>query len=111
INVVPETRRDQVRAFLSGGPSQTGTAIAGVITLVGQQALTARLLSVIGLAVAVLTIVVAWRIRRSYPSALVDALRAGRPAVFEGSPVQGTAVVLERDGTAVALALETSRDP
>ena len=110
VNVVPEVRRDQVRAFISGGPSQTGTAIAGVLTLVGQQALTATQLSIIGLAVAVVTIWAAWRIRRSYTGALVDALRAGRPSVFEGRPVQGTPVVLELDATAIGLALEASRD-
>ena len=110
VNVVPEVRRDQVRAFISGGPSQTGTAIAGVLTLVGQQALTATQLSIIGLAVAAVTIWAAWRIRRSYTGALVDALRAGRPSVFEGRPVQGTPVVLELDATAIGLALEASRD-
>ena len=110
INVVPEARRDQVRAFISGGPSQTGTAIAGVLTLVGQQALSPKALSVIGLAVAALTIWMAWRIRRSYTGALVDALRAGRPSVFGGRPVQGTPVVLELDATAIELALETSHD-
>jgi CRP-like cAMP-binding protein len=110
VNVVPEARRDQVRAFISGGPSQTGTAIAGVLTLVGQQALTARQLSIIGLAVAVLTIWATWRIRRSYTGALVDALRAGRPSVFEGRPVQGTPVVLKLDAAAIGLALEASRD-
>ena len=110
INVVPETRRDQVRAFISGGPSQTGTAIAGLLTLVGQQALTSRQLSIIGLAVAGLTIWAAWRIRRSYTGALVDALRAGRPSVFEGRPVQGTPVVLELDATAFGLALKASHD-
>ena len=110
INVVPEVRRDQVRAFITGGPSQTGTAIAGLLTLAGQQALSPKLLSVIGLAVAGLTIWVAWRIRRSYTGALVDALRAGRPSVFEGRPVQGTPVVLELDATAMGLALEASHD-
>ena len=42
VNVVPETRRDQVRAFLNGGPTQAGTAIAGIVTLVGQQAFSPR---------------------------------------------------------------------
>ena len=111
VNVVPETRRDQVRAFISGGPSQTGTAIAGLVTLVGQEVLTPRQLATIGLAVAVLTIWVTWRIRRSYAGALVDALRAGRPSVFEGRPVEGSPVVLELDATAIGLALEASRDP
>jgi HEAT repeat protein len=111
VNVVPDAHRDQVRAFFSGGPSQTGTAIAGIITLVGQQALSAKQLSVIGLVVALITIAVAVRIRGSYTRALVDALRAGRPSVFGGRPVEGTAVVLERDATAVALAVDAARDP
>ena len=111
VNVVPETRRDQVRAFISGGPSQTGTAIAGLVTLVGQQALTPTQLSLIGLTVAALTIWVAWRIRGSYTGALVDALRAGRPSVFGGRPVEGTPVVLEPDATAIGLGLEAARDP
>ncbi|MEX2204058.1 MAG: HEAT repeat domain-containing protein [Actinomycetota bacterium] len=111
INVVPETRRDQVRGFLGGGPTQAGTAIAGIVTLVGQEALTARQLSLIGLAVSVITIVVAWRIRRSYTSALVEALHAGRPSVFEGGAVEGLPIAPDRDAQAMALALEASDDP
>lgn len=111
VNVVPETRRDQVRAFLNGGPTQAGTAIAGIVTLVGQQALTPLQLSVIGLAVASITIVVTWRIRRSYARALAEALRAGRPSVFEGDAVEGALVSLDRDAQAVGLALEASGDP
>ncbi len=110
VNVVPETRRDQVRAFLNGGPTQAGTAIAGIVTLVGQQALTARQLSTIGLVVAAITIAVAWRMRRSYSGALVDALCAGRPSVFEGA-AQGVPVLLDRDAQALGLALEASGDP
>ena len=41
VNVVPESRRDQTRAFLNGGPTQVGTVIAGVLQLVGQQVLSA----------------------------------------------------------------------
>jgi HEAT repeat protein len=111
VNVVPETRRDQVRAFLSGGPSQTGTAIAGLLALVGEHVLSAKQFALIGLAVSVIAIVVALRIRRSYTGALVDALVAGRPSVFEGRAVEGTAVVLEQDAQAVALALDASDDP
>lgn len=111
VNVVPDTRRDQVRAFINGGPTQTGTAIAGVVALVGQEVLTPRQLSVIGLAVAAITVLIAWRIRRSYTGALVDALRAGRPSVFEGAPLEGSPVALDHDGQALGLALEASGDP
>ena len=111
VNVVPETRRDQVRAFLNGGPTQAGTAIAGIVALVGQQAFSPRQLSVIGLAVSGITIVVTWRIRRSYARALAEALRAGRPSVFEGDAVEGVLVSPDRDAQAVGLALEASADP
>ena len=109
-NVVPETRRDQVRAFLNGGPTQVGTLIAGIIALVGQQALSTRQLSSIGLGVGVITIVVAWNMRRSYTGALVDALRAGRPSVFEGGALRAAPLVVRRDGQALGLALEASVD-
>jgi HEAT repeat protein len=110
-NVVPETRRDQVRAFLNGGPTQVGTLIAGIIALVGQQALSTRQLSSIGLGVGVITIVVAWNMRRSYTGALVDALRAGRPSVFEGGALRAAPLVARRDGQALGLALEAAADP
>jgi len=110
VNVVPDTRRDQTRAFLNGGPTQVGTAIAGLTQLIGQQALSARQLSLIGLGAAAITAFVTWRIRRSYVAALVDALRAGRPSVFEGEVIAGSPIVLEADGQALDLALEASRD-
>ncbi len=111
VNVVPESRRDQVRAFLNGGPTQVGTAIAGLVALVGQRVLSARQLSGIGLVIAVVTAAIAWRIRRSYTGALVDALRAGRPSVFEGRPLEGAPIAPGTDGQAVALAIGSSRDP
>jgi len=110
-NVVPETRRDQVRAFLNGGPTQVGTLIAGIIALVGQQALSTRQLSSIGLGVSAITMVVAWKMRRSYTGALVDALRAGRPSVFEGGALRAAPLVVRRDGQALGLALDASGDP
>lgn len=38
INIVPDSRRDQTRAFLNGGPTQFGTMIAGLIQLLGLRA-------------------------------------------------------------------------
>jgi hypothetical protein len=49
VNVTPEDRRDQMRAFLKGGPTQVGTAIAGVVQLIGRGVLTPRQLSAIAL--------------------------------------------------------------
>ncbi|HEU4356784.1 MAG TPA: cyclic nucleotide-binding domain-containing protein, partial [Actinomycetota bacterium] len=99
-NVVPESRRDQVRAFLNGGPTQMGTVVAGLIALVGQDVLTARQFAAIGLVAAVVTVVATLGIRRSYTAALVDALRAGRPQVFEGGPRRTPSpIVLDADST------------
>ena len=83
VNVVPDDRRDQTRAFLNGGPAQVGTAIAGVVALVGQDVLTGRQFAVIGMVAAVLTLAAALVIHRSYGDALLGALLAARPQVFE----------------------------
>jgi HEAT repeat protein len=109
-NVVPDARRDQVRAFLNGGPAQAGTAIAGVIALAGADALTPRQLTLIGLVTACATVFVTWHIRRSYASALVDALRAGRP-VFTTTAIPRVPLELDRDAQALDSVLEAARDP
>jgi HEAT repeat protein len=109
VNVVPESRRDQTRAFLNGGPAQVGTAIAGVLQLVGQQVLSAGQLSLIGLTAAAVTIVVARGIRRSYARALVDALRLGRPIVFEEARFVGVPIVAEPDAQAVGTAVDAAQ--
>jgi len=88
-NVVPDARRDQVRTFLNGGPAQAGTAIAGIIALVGQDVLTPRQFAAIGLATAAIAVFVTWRVRASYAPALVEALREGRPEVFPDVAVAG----------------------
>jgi HEAT repeat protein len=100
-NVVPESRRDQTRAFLNGGPTQLGTLIAGVLALIGQDALTLRQSATIGLVAAVFTIVATVGIRRSYIGALVDALRAGRPQVFERPSLHQAPVALAADADSV----------
>ena len=109
INVTPEHRRDQCRAFLNGGPAQVGTAIAGVLLLIGQDALTPEWLAVVGLVAAAATLVVTWRIRGSYTSALVDAIRAGRPRVFDG-PIPNSPITVSQDRQAVELAASAIRD-
>lgn len=109
INVTPEQRRDQSRAFLNGGPAQVGTAIAGLVLLIGQDALTPRRLAGIGLAAAVLTIAVAWRIRGSYTSALVGAIRAGRPRVFDDA-IPNSPITIRPDRQAVELAASAMDD-
>jgi HEAT repeat protein len=108
VNVVPESRRDQTRAFLNGGPTQVGTAIAGLLQIVGQQVLSARQLSLIGLGAAAITIVVARGIRHSYARALVDALRIGRPVVFDEARFVGVPIVVEPDAQAIATAVDAA---
>lgn len=88
-NVIPESTRDQTRAFLNGGPTQVGTVIAGVVALVGENALTPRQFALIGLIAAIATTFATVGIRRSYAGALGDALRSGRPQVFEPSARSG----------------------
>jgi AAA family ATP:ADP antiporter len=109
-NVVPETRRDQVRAFLNGGPSQAGTAIAGLIALVGTDVLSPRQLTIVGLAAAVGTVYVTWRCKRAYASALVEALQAGRP-VFSGAATLTVPFALAPDAQALGSAIEATADP
>ena len=108
-NVVPETRRDQTRAFLNGGPTQAGTAIAGVVALLGQQALTTRQLAGMGLATSILTLVTAVAIRRSYSGALIQALRAGRPQVFERTPTRAVPRAIEPNAEAVRTLVSSLR--
>jgi HEAT repeat protein len=109
VNVTPEDRRDQIRAFLKGGPTQVGTAIAGVVQLIGRGVLTPRQLSAIALVIALLTVAVVWRIGRSYTAALVAAIRAGRPRVFD-APIPNAPVAIRHDGQAVALAVAAMDD-
>jgi len=81
-NVVSPARKDQVRVFMDGVPAQVGTVAAGVLLLVGQEALSPRALFAIGLGASAVALPVGWRAMRAYGNALVDALREGRPQVF-----------------------------
>jgi HEAT repeat protein len=111
INVVPEARRDQTRAFINGGPTQVGTAIAGLVALVGQDALSPRQFALIGLVASLLTVGVALAIRRSYPGALLDALRAWRPRLFGASWRDETARSIQRDAGAIRVLAAGLGDP
>jgi len=109
-NVIPDARRDQVRTFLNGGPAQAGTIIAGVIALVGQDVLSPRQFAAIGLATAAITVFVTWRVRASYASALVDALREGRPEVFPDVAVAGVPFAFDHDAQTLRSLLEAAQD-
>ena len=108
-NVVPESRRDQTRAFLNGGPTQIGTVIAGLVAIIGQNALTLRQFAAMGLAAAVLTVLATIGIRRSYAGALAEALRAGRPQVFERPLTRQAPVGLMVDADSARMLSESMR--
>ncbi|MBA3739500.1 MAG: hypothetical protein H0W97_13175, partial [Actinobacteria bacterium] len=89
INTVPGDRRDRMRAFLYGGPTQVGTVLAGVVALIGERAVSPLILYGIGLAAAAGAVYSMSRMRRAYAAELVVALREGRPHVFGGTPGAG----------------------
>ena len=109
VNTIPAERRDRVRAFLTGIPTQLGTALAGVVALVSQRFGEPRVLygaGVVGAAAAVASIS---RIREAYPHALVAALREGRPTIF-GAAGGPRPAVLNADATGVAVLEELLTD-
>jgi len=108
-NVVPRERRDQVRAFVSGVPDQAGIVIAGAVLVIGDRALDASQLAVIGLGAALITAYIWWRATREYANALVRTLRTGQPIVFtsEEEPFGG----FRRDAEAVSAARAGAIDP
>ena len=111
INTVPSDQRDQTRAFLYGGPTQVGTALAGMVALVGG-ALTPTMLTGIGLACALLATAAMIGVRRAYPRELVRALREGRPHVFDADPVGAEPFGLHlSDRSALTATVEGLADP
>jgi len=107
-NVVPSEQRDQVRTFVSGVPEQAGTFIAGLILVVGEQALNPGQLYFIGLAAAAFLVYIIWRASQAYANALVEALRAGQPKMFvnEEEPFGG----FQTDAATVSAALKGMND-
>jgi HEAT repeat protein len=110
INVTPPERRDHARAFLNGVPTQAGTALAGLILIVGQRTLRPSQLFLIGLGAAVVTAFTMWKARQSYAAAVAETLRAGRPHVFEDYEPDAFAGIRE-DAAAVSVAVAGLSDP
>lgn len=108
-NIAPPERRDRVRTFVDGAPGQAGTFIAGGLLIIGEQALTPQQLYFIGLFAAALCTLAVYQARRGYNSALVEALRAGRPHLFfaEEQPFGG----FRQDAAAARAALNGLSDP
>jgi HEAT repeat protein len=112
INTVPGDRRDRMRAFLYGGPTQVGTVLAGIVTMVGERSLSPRILYAIGLVAAAGATYAMWRVRRAYAEELVVALREGRPNVFGGAPGADEPFGSVRaDRAAAAVAVAAIADP
>jgi HEAT repeat protein len=110
INVTPPERRDYARAFLNGVPTQAGTALTGLILIVGQTALQPRQLYFIGFGAAAITVFTMWKAQQSYAAAVAGTLRAGRPHVFEQYEAEPFAGIRE-DAAAISAALAGLSDP
>lgn len=104
LNVVPAGARDGVRAVLDAVAYPIGVAAAGAALLLVDDVAT------LGLVMAALTAASAWLARRSYPRALLDALRAGNPDVFGGAH-GGVGSVSDRDARAALLRDVADPDP
>ena len=102
VNTIPAHRRDRVRAFLTGVPTQLGTMVAGAVALIAQRFDEPRVLYGAGLVGSALAVVSISRIRDAYPRALVAALREGRPTIF-GTPGGPRAAILTADAVGLAV--------
>lgn len=108
-NVIPQERRDQVRAFIDGVPQQAGTFLAGAILIIGEQTLSPGQLYLVGLAAAALCTYAIHRARGGYNEALLEALHEGNPHLFfsEEQPFGGFA----QDAAAVRTAIGGLKNP
>jgi HEAT repeat protein len=107
INVTPPERRDQARAFINGLPAQAGTALAGVLLLIGEESVGQSVLFTVGFSLALVATFASWRAKRGYPGAVVETLRAGRPNVFDGSPLS----LMDAAAIEALLSAVTDHDP
>ena len=101
-NVVPGERRDQARTFLDGVPAQLGTAAAGGMLALVQYAQPIVMYS-IGIVCSSVLVVSLMMARREYATALLSALKAGRPVIF---PDAGSVDADRAEADAIARSLE-----
>jgi HEAT repeat protein len=107
--VVPIESREQVRAFMDGGPLQAGVMLAGVFLLATQSLLTTRQFFFMAAVVAAGAVAASWRLRRAYVEELASALRVGWPEVFTSE--EDAAGGPLRDRVARSTLVEGTRDP
>jgi HEAT repeat protein len=108
-NVVPPVRREQTRLFVNGVCLQGGVILVGITLLIGREFLHPQQLFIIGAVAAGFTLFAVFQARQAYLSALVDALRAGRPQVFsnEEDPFSS----FQQDAAAMNVAMTGLSDP
>jgi HEAT repeat protein len=108
-NVVPSERRDRTRTFIDGVALQGGIVAAGLLLILTERVLSSRGFILIALAVALIATMTAYRMRRAYAGAVVEALRAGNPEVFfsEEEPFGG----VRRDAAAMSIVMSSASDP
>ena len=108
-NVVPVERRPQVLAFMDGVPGQLGTCLSGVLLLVVRAWFAPQDVFLLGIAAALVCVVVVRNIRRRYGAALLGALRAGLgEQVLSAGP---GLVALDHDPQVRAELQEAARGP
>lgn len=108
-NVVPLARREQTRLFINGVCLQVGAMGIGALLLMAQGAGMGIEAYVVGIAAAVLALYASWRVRQAYVSALLEALRAGRPLVFQSE--RDPFGAFQRDPAERAIAVAGLSDP
>jgi HEAT repeat protein len=110
-NVVPPVRREQTRMFVNGVCLQVGVMLVGVMLLISNKLMATQQLYIIGAVVAGLTLFAVFRAREAYLSALVDALRAGRPHVFNNEQDPFSSFQQDAAAMNVAIAGLSNADP
>jgi HEAT repeat protein len=108
-NIVPPVRREQTRMFVSGVCLQIGVVLVGITLLVSNQLMAGHQLYIIGAVVAGFTLFAVFRAREAYLSALVEALRAGRPHVFSNE--EDPFSTFQQDAAAMNVAIAGLSDP
>jgi len=109
-NVVPVGRREQTRLFINGVCLQVGAMLIGGILIAAKGVGATIGAYLVGVVLSVVALLAAWRVRGAYLSALVDALRAGRPLVFHSEEDPFGAFQRDPSESAVAIAGLTNPD-
>ncbi|MFN2194497.1 MAG: HEAT repeat domain-containing protein [Anaerolineales bacterium] len=108
-NIAPPEKRSQVLAFNNGVPSQVGVMLSGVLLILGGSVLTTAQIFWMGVVVALICLLVVWRMRAAYGQALIAALQAGRLDVF--APVEGVFEQFGSDPAALQVVVQALDSP